>query len=104
VSILDEPIKRVLRLKNYINGEWVEPESNTVRDVVNPATMKVIGKTPLSSAKDVDTAVEAARAAFPEWRKTTPLTRARYFFRLKDLLEEHFEEISRVGVMEGYNE
>jgi len=100
VSILDEPIKRVLRLKNYINGEWVEPESNTVRDVVNPATMKVIGKTPLSSAKDVDTAVEAAKAAFPEWRKTTPLTRARYFFRLKDLLEEHFEEISRVGVME----
>ena len=100
MAVLEEPIKEVLKLKNYINGEWVESESDKSKDVVNPATMKVIGKVPISNAEDVEKAVEAAREAFPRWRRTTPLARARYFFRLKELLEENFEEISRIGVME----
>ena len=100
MALLEEPIKEVMKLKNYINGEWVESESKIFRDVVNPATMKTIAKVPLSNAGDVERAVEAAREAFPRWRRTTPLTRARYFFRLKELLEENFEEISRVGVIE----
>ena len=98
--VLEEPLKEVQKLRNYINGEWVESESDRSRDVVNPATMKVIGKVPISNANDVERAVEAAREAFPRWRRTTPLARARYFFRLKELLEENFEVISRVGVME----
>ena len=98
--ILEEPIKEIRTLKNYINGEWVEAKSNVYRDVVNPATMKVIGKVPRSNAEDVDLAVEAAKEAFPAWRRTTPLARSRYLFRFKDLLEEKFEELSRIGVME----
>jgi malonate-semialdehyde dehydrogenase (acetylating)/methylmalonate-semialdehyde dehydrogenase len=100
MSLLEEPIKGVMRLRNYINGEWVESESSVFRDVVNPATMKTIAKVPISTAGDVERAVEAAHEAFPKWRRTPPLTRARYFFRLKELLEKRFEEISRVGVME----
>jgi len=98
--LLEEPIKEVQTLRNYINGEWVEPESDEFKDVVNPATMKVIAKVPISNAEDVRKAVEAAQESFPGWRRTTPLARARYFFRLKEHLEENFEEISRVGVME----
>jgi len=98
--VLDEPIKGVAELGNYINGEWVEASSGEYKDVVNPATMKAMGKVPLSSAEDVKAAVDAASEAFPRWRRTTPLTRARYFFRLKELLEENFEELARVCTME----
>ena len=100
MTVLEEPIKEVITLRNYINGEWVGSESNVFRDVVNPATMKPIAKVPISKAEEMERAVEAACEAFPKWRRTPPLTRARYFFRLKELLEEKFEEISRVGVME----
>ena len=99
-SILDEPIKEVRNLRNYINGEWIESKSNVIVDVVNPATMKVIAKVPRSNAEDVDMAVKAAMDAFPGWRRTTPLARSRYLFRLKALLEENFEEISRIGTIE----
>jgi malonate-semialdehyde dehydrogenase (acetylating)/methylmalonate-semialdehyde dehydrogenase len=98
--ILEEPIKKVKVLGNYIDGEWVKPKSGVYVDVVNPALMKVIGKVPRSDAEDVEAAVQAAKEAYPGWRRTTPLARSRYLFRLKTLLEEQFEEISRVGTME----
>ena len=98
--VLEEPFIGIKKLKNYIGGEWVDSDSGESRDVVNPATMKPIVKVPISGAEDVGRAVDAASEAFPEWRRTPPLGRARYLYRLKDLLEEGFEEISRFGVME----
>ena len=98
--MLEEPLKGVKRLRNYIGGEWVDSDSGRSRDVVNPATMKAIAKVPISSAEDVGRAIEAASEAFPAWRRTPPLARARHLYRLKDLLEDGFEEISRIGVME----
>jgi malonate-semialdehyde dehydrogenase (acetylating)/methylmalonate-semialdehyde dehydrogenase len=99
MAILEEPIKGVKEVKNYINGEWVDSKGQIV-DVINPATGKVIGKCPISTKEEINAAVEAAKAAYPEWRKTTPLARSRYLFRLKDLLEEYFEEVSRIQTME----
>jgi len=97
--LLEEPIKEVLVIKNYIGGEWVESEGE-LRNVINPATCKVIAKVPISTKEELDAAVEAAKEAFPEWRRTPPLARARCLFRLKELLEEHFEELSRIQTME----
>jgi malonate-semialdehyde dehydrogenase (acetylating)/methylmalonate-semialdehyde dehydrogenase len=99
MTILEEPIKEVLTLRNYIGGEWVESEGELV-DVVNPATCKVIAKVPISTRDEIDAAVEAAKEVFPEWRRTPPLARVRCLFRLKNLLEEHFEEVSRIQTME----
>lgn len=99
MATLEEPIKEVLELKNYINGEWVKSEGE-VRDVVNPATGKVIAKVPISTKDEINAAVEAAKEAFWDWRTTTPLARARCLFRLKELMEEHFEELSRIQTME----
>jgi len=99
MAILEEPIKEVLVLKNYIDGEWVESEGE-LHDIVNPATRKVIAKAPFSTKKEVDEVVKAANQAFPEWRKTTPLARCRCLFRLKELLEDNFEELSRIQTME----
>ena len=55
------------RLKNYVNGEWVEPGGVSYLDVENPSSGAVIAEVPLSTADDVEKAVAAARAAFPNW-------------------------------------
>ena len=83
-------------MKNYIDGEWVESKTSSFGDVWNPIKGEKIASVPYGTAEDVDLAVQAAKAAFPGWRTTTPLTRARYLFRLKDAFEENFEDIARV--------
>lgn len=98
--LLEEPIKEVLDLKNYIDGNWVEPLSEEYKQVINPATMKQIANVPFSGREDIKMAVESAIDAFPMWRRTPPLSRARYFYRLKNLLEQHFETLGRTCTME----
>jgi malonate-semialdehyde dehydrogenase (acetylating)/methylmalonate-semialdehyde dehydrogenase len=99
MALLEEPIKGVKTVKNYIGGEWVD-SSGKIVDVVNPATGKVIAKCPISTREEIDAAVRAAQEAFPDWRRTTPLARSRTMFRFKELLEENFEELSRIQTME----
>ena len=99
MAILEEPIKELLTLRNYVGGEFVESEGEVI-NVVNPATCKVIAKVPISTMHEINMAVEAAKQAFPEWRRTPPLARARCLFRLKELMEEHFEELSRIQTVE----
>jgi malonate-semialdehyde dehydrogenase (acetylating) / methylmalonate-semialdehyde dehydrogenase len=88
------------KLQNYINGEWVDSNTSEYGDVWCPATGEKIAQVPYSTAEDVDKAVKAAKEAFWEWRCTPPLTRARYFFKLKQLLEDSFEDIAKVLVTE----
>jgi malonate-semialdehyde dehydrogenase (acetylating)/methylmalonate-semialdehyde dehydrogenase len=64
--------------------------------VKNPATGELLARVPLSTASDVDDAVGAAGKAFPAWRATPPVQRARVLFRLKALLDAHAEEIARI--------
>jgi len=87
-------------IKNYVNGQWVDSKSTEILDVVNPATTEVIGRVPLSAPDEVRTAIQAAKDAFPEWRETPPVNRARYMFALKDLMEDQFEELSSIIVEE----
>src|SRR5271156_6374407 len=83
-------------LQNYVSGQWRRSSATEFVDVTNPATMEVLARTPISSAVDVDAAVRAAADAFPAWRKTPPGERVQYLFKLKTLLEEHIDEISRL--------
>ncbi|UCC33037.1 MAG: CoA-acylating methylmalonate-semialdehyde dehydrogenase, partial [Candidatus Bathyarchaeota archaeon] len=69
-------------------------------DVVNPANCKAIAKVPISTRDEINAAVEAAKEAFPGWRRTPPLARARCLLRLRELMEERFEELSRIQTME----
>ncbi len=100
MAILEDPIREVLDLKNLVGGEWIDSQSKERLDVVNPATQKTIATVPMSTREEVDAAVREAKQAFPEWRRTTPLARTRCLFRLKGLLEENFERLSRVQTME----
>ena len=99
MAILEEPIRGVPLVKNFIGGEWVESKGELV-DVVNPAKYETIAKVPISTREEIDAAVEAAKEAFSDWRRTTPLARVRCLFRLKELLEDQFEELSRIQTQE----
>jgi malonate-semialdehyde dehydrogenase (acetylating) / methylmalonate-semialdehyde dehydrogenase len=87
-------------LKNYVDGEWVESKTERFLDIHNPATGGVIGKVPLSTKEEVDKAIKAAHDAYWDWRSTPPIVRARYMFKIKDLFERHFEEVSRIATQE----
>src|SRR5881396_250900 len=87
-------------LDNFIGGRWVSARTTEFFDVHNPAVGDVIGRTPLSTAADVDAAVQAATAAFPAWRDTPVNARAQVLYRFKALLEDHFEEMARIVTME----
>jgi malonate-semialdehyde dehydrogenase (acetylating)/methylmalonate-semialdehyde dehydrogenase len=80
---------------NYIEGAWRESAATERIPVINPATAEELGRTPLSPAVEVDQAVAAAARAFPDWRRTPVTERIQYLFKLKTLLEEHFDDISR---------
>lgn len=87
-------------IKNYIGGKWLDSQSTDLLDVRNPATDEVLARVPMSTPSEVESAIAAARAAFSEWRETPPYTRARKMFHLKELMEESFEDISRLIVEE----
>lgn len=90
----------IKHLKNYIDGEWVESQSKELLEVRNPATDEVIAHVPLSTAEEVGETARAAQEAFQDWRETTPYARARYMFRLKNLMEERFEDLAQIIVRE----
>jgi malonate-semialdehyde dehydrogenase (acetylating) / methylmalonate-semialdehyde dehydrogenase len=87
-------------LQNYFGGAWRRSAATEYVDVVNPATSEVMARTPLSTSADVDAAVQAAAQAFPAWRRTPPGERIQYLFKLKNLLEEHLDELSRLITQE----
>src|SRR5712691_1892907 len=89
-----------LKLTNFINGQWTDSPAREWRDVINPATGEVLAQVPLAAAAEVNQAVEAAAAAFPEWRRTPPEDRIQPLFKLKMLLEEHLDELSRLITIE----
>src|SRR5436305_9140000 len=88
------------QLLNYIGGKWMRSRAREFLDVRNPATAETMVRVPLAPTEEVDEAVQAARAAFPDWRRTPPVERIQYLFKLKRLLDEHFDEIARLTVDE----
>src|SRR5207344_1029830 len=87
---------QTLDLQNYVGGSWHRSSATDYVDVANPATAEILARTPLSTLADVNAAVQAAAAAFPAWRRTPPGERVQYLFKLKNLLEEHIDEIARL--------
>lgn len=99
-TLLPEVRSQYGDLKNYIAGEWGAPRTTQWLEDTNPATGQGIARVPLSTKDDVDEAVQAALRAWDAWRETPPLNRARHFFALRDLMEQHFEDLSRVVVQD----
>jgi acyl-CoA reductase-like NAD-dependent aldehyde dehydrogenase len=80
--------------KNYIGGEWVDSASGETFESTSPATGDAIGTFPRSNAEDVDRAVEAAQAAFEEWRLTPAPKRGEILYRFANLLTEEKDDLT----------
>src|SRR6516225_5792223 len=87
-------------LLNYVGGQWTPSASTEISPIHNPATGDRLAAAPLSSAADVGHAVRAAQAAFATWRQVPPGDRIQPLFRLKTLLDSHFQDLARVITLE----
>jgi malonate-semialdehyde dehydrogenase (acetylating) / methylmalonate-semialdehyde dehydrogenase len=83
-------------LANHVGGAWREATGDEVLLSRDPATAEALARIPLSSATDVDAAVQAARAAFPGWRATSPVVRARAVMALREKLVAHRDELAAI--------
>lgn len=83
-------------VQNYINGKFVDSSSSRSLDIISPVDGTWLSKVPMSTASDLDTAVKAAKAAFPGWSKTPIKERVQVFFRYKYLLEKHLKELAEL--------
>src|SRR5687768_14549440 len=81
---------------NYIGGEWVASQSGEWFDNENPADVReIVGRFPVSTAGDIERAVEAARGAADRWRHLPAPRRAEILFRLGEILIRHKDEFAR---------
>jgi aminomuconate-semialdehyde/2-hydroxymuconate-6-semialdehyde dehydrogenase len=82
-------------IRNFINGEFVEPISGKYLDNIEPATGRAYSQVADSDARDVDLAVAAAEKAFPDWSKRTAAEHSRVLLAIADLIERDLEKFAR---------
>jgi len=86
---------------SYINGKWLHPQSDLLLRNINPAdTSDVIAEFPEATAADVQTAIDAAVAAFPAWRNTPGPERGRVLWRAADIARRRLDEIAQTMTRE----
>ncbi|HRH57754.1 MAG TPA: CoA-acylating methylmalonate-semialdehyde dehydrogenase [Chitinophagales bacterium] len=83
-------------IQNYINGQFVTPDTDRKIEVISPLDGNLLSTVPMSSSKDLDEAVKAAKAAFPSWSRTPIKERVQVFFRYKYLLEKYLKELAEL--------
>ncbi|WP_368653108.1 CoA-acylating methylmalonate-semialdehyde dehydrogenase [Ornithinibacillus sp. 4-3] len=88
------------KLKNFINGEWVEPRTSQYDAVPNPATEEILCQVPISTREDLDDAVAVAKEAYTSWSNTAVPRRARILFKYQQLLIDHQDELARLITIE----
>jgi malonate-semialdehyde dehydrogenase (acetylating)/methylmalonate-semialdehyde dehydrogenase len=91
---------RVSRLGNYYAGAWHDSAASEFLPVIDPATDNLLAEVPMTSPAEASAVIDAAAAAFPEWRRTPPEDRIQYLFKLKDLLERNLEDLARQITLE----
>jgi alpha-ketoglutaric semialdehyde dehydrogenase len=86
--------------QNYIGGEWVDAAGGETFESTSPATGETIGVFPKSGPEDVDRAVEAAKAAFEEWRLVPAPKRGEILFRFAQLLTDEKDDLAQLMARE----
>src|ERR1700741_430035 len=81
-------------VQNYINGKFVDAASDRTLDVISPLDGNLLSKVPMSTSKDLDNAVKAAKAAFPKWSHTPIKERVQVFYKYKYLMEQNLQELA----------
>jgi len=83
-------------LLNYVGGHWERADVSERAPIYNPATGSVIASAPLSDKAAVDKTVATAKAAYQKWRRVPPGDRIQPLFKLKTLLEQHWDELALI--------
>lgn len=93
-------MSQVRKIKNFINGKWVESKTDKYEEVVNPATKEVIALVPLSTKEELAEVAQIAHKAFIEWSQVAVPRRARILFNYQQLLLKHKEELAQLITLE----
>lgn len=88
------------KLPNFIDGQYVHPEGVQYVNVVSPSDQEIIAQVPLSTAKDVDQAVEIGKKAFEEWSTLTIKQRTAIMLKFHNLMDVHSQELAELIVKE----
>jgi malonate-semialdehyde dehydrogenase (acetylating) / methylmalonate-semialdehyde dehydrogenase len=96
----EERSGEVTRIAHWIDGQRVEGTSGRSGPVYNPATGEQTGEVDFASVEDVDAAVQAARRAFTTWRTVSLSRRTELFFRIRELVHDHSEDLARLLTLE----
>lgn len=83
-------------IRNYINGRFVDNISTRTLDVISPIDGKLLSTVRMSGVEELNTAVAAAKKAFPAWSRTPIKERVQVFFRYKYLLEKNLKELAEL--------
>lgn len=79
----------------YINGEFIHSKNHHKEDVINPATVEVLGRLPHATHADLDHALQSAQTAFETWRHSSPMERSEVLRKVAQLCRDNAEEIGR---------
>jgi aldehyde dehydrogenase (NAD+) len=88
------------RFGHFIHGTWVQPSAGQYFDTNDPSTGEKLASVSQGSAADIDAAVKAARAAFPEWQALSPHSRARYLYALARQVQKHSRLLAVLETMD----
>ena len=88
------------RKKYCVNGEWLESKTDKWMAVTNSSTGEVMAEVPCCTMEEVDAAISAAQAAFPEWSRKSLSARTQMMFKWRNVLLEHLEELTVLCSME----
>ena len=83
-----------MRVRNFINGKWVEETGVSHAPLFNPSTGEQIGEVPLSSAKTSEAAIESSALAYHQWRRLPLGRRMKFLFDMRKAMEERLEELA----------
>lgn len=87
----------------FIGGKWVKASSGQTITSLNPSNKDILGEVPLASESDVDTAVAAAKDAFPAWAALPVPKRAEYLLKLADAIDENAESLALMDAVDSGN-
>ena len=90
----------VERKKYCVNGEWLDSKTDTWMPVTDSSTGEVIAEVPCCTREEVESAIAAAQAAFPEWSQRSVTSRAKMMFKWRDILIAHLDELALICAKE----
>lgn len=90
----------IQRLKYFVNGAWHVSAADKYMDIYDPSRGEVIAQTPCCTREEVESAIKAAKDAFPEWSATPVMKRVQVLYRFRDLVEKNMDELTHIVARE----